>query len=136
MQELKTETIKNFKQSFEGEFYHDYMLRTIYANDASPYQEKPIAVAIPKNEEDLKKLIRFVIENELSLIPRAAGTSLAGQVVGHGIIVDISKHFTKIIELNKDEHWVKIQPGVVLDELNKYLESYDLFFGPETSSLS
>ncbi len=54
MQELKTETIKNFKQSFEGEFYQDYMRRTIYANDASPYQEKPIAIAIPKNDEDLK----------------------------------------------------------------------------------
>ncbi|RLD61460.1 MAG: FAD-binding oxidoreductase, partial [Bacteroidetes bacterium] len=134
MQELKTETIKNFKQFFEGEFYQDYMLRTIYANDASPYQEKPIAVAIPKNDEDLKKLIQLALENDMSLIPRAAGTSLAGQVVGKGIIVDISKYFTKIIELNKEEHWVRIQPGVVLDELNQILEADGLFFGPETST--
>ena len=134
MQELKTETIRNFRQSFEGEFYQDYMLRTIYANDASPYQEKPIAVAIPKNDEDLKKLIKLALEKDMSLIPRAAGTSLAGQVVGAGIVVDISKHFTKIIELNKEEHWVRIQPGVVLDELNQFLEVHGLFFGPETST--
>ena len=134
MHELKKENIKNFKQSFEGEFYQDYMQRTIYANDASPYQEMPIAVAIPKNDEDIIKLIRFANENNIPLIPRAAGTSLAGQVVGSGIVVDISKNFTRIIEINKDEHWVRVQPGVVLDELNKYLETYDLFFGPETST--
>ena len=99
MLELKKENIKNFKESFEGEFYQDYTQRTIYANDASPYQEKPIAVAIPKNDKDIKKLIRFANENVIPLIPRAAGTSLAGQVVGKGIVVDISKNFTKIIEL-------------------------------------
>ncbi|MEN8121347.1 MAG: FAD-linked oxidase C-terminal domain-containing protein [Bacteroidota bacterium] len=134
MLELKKEIVENFRKSYEGEFYQDYSQRTIYANDASPYQEKPVAVAIPNNDEDIKKLIQFANENSISLIPRAAGTSLAGQVVGKGIVVDISKNFTEIIELNKEEHWVRIQPGVVLDELNKYLESHNLFFGPETST--
>ncbi len=127
----------NFKQletTLEGEFYSSELYKTIYATDASSYREKPLAVAIPKNSDDLKKLIRFANENKLSLIPRAAGTSLSGQVVGNGIIVDISKYFTKIIELNKEENWVKVQPGVVLDELNKFLEPYGLFFGPETST--
>jgi len=131
---LKKEIFNNLEETFEGELYLDYTQRTIYANDASPYQEKPVAVVIPKNDGDIKKLIRFAIENNIPLIPRAAGTSLAGQVVGSGIIVDISKNFTKIIELNKDEHWVRIQPGVVLDELNQYLEQFNLFFGPETST--
>lgn len=118
----------------EGAFYTDNTHKTIYANDASPYQEHPIAVAVPKTEKDIESLISFANQNNIPVIPRAAGTSLAGQVVGKGIIVDISKHFTKIIELNKEEKWVRIQPGVVLDELNKYLSDFGLFFGPETST--
>ena len=69
-----------------------------------------------------------------SLIPRTAGTSLAGQVVGNGIIVDVSKYFTKIIELNTEEKWVRVQPGVIRDELNMFLKPHGLFFGPETST--
>ena len=82
----------------------------------------------------LKKLIAFASTNNTSLIPRTAGTSLAGQVVGNGIIVDVSKNFTKIIELNKEESWVRLQPGVIRDELNMFLKPYGLFFGPETST--
>ncbi len=134
MPELTKELVQGFKKIFAGEFYQDATHRTIYANDASPYQEKPIAVAIPKNNEDVKNLIRFANKNGISLIPRAAGTSLAGQVVGNGIVVDISKNFNQILELNIEEHWVRIQPGVVLDELNMYLEKFGLFFGPETST--
>jgi FAD/FMN-containing dehydrogenase/Fe-S oxidoreductase len=79
-------------------------------------------------------LIHFARENGTSLIPRTAGTSLAGQVVGHGIVVDVSKHFTKILELNKEEGWVRVEPGVVRDELNLFLKPHGLFFGPETST--
>jgi FAD/FMN-containing dehydrogenase/Fe-S oxidoreductase len=91
-------------------------------------------VARPKTIPDIKLLIDFANHHKTTLIPRTAGTSLAGQVVGNGIIVDVSKHFTNILEINKDEHWVRVQPGVVLDELNQVLESYGLFFGPETST--
>lgn len=122
------------EKKFSGEFHYSETYKILYATDASAYREKPLAVAIPKTEEDLKTLIRFADENLLSLIPRAAGTSLAGQVVGNGIIVDISKYFTKIIELNEKEKWVRVQPGVVRDELNMFLEPYGLFFGPETST--
>src|SRR5206468_924097 len=69
-----------------------------------------------------------------SLIPRTAGTSLAGQVVGNGIVVDVSKNFTQILELNKKEYWVRVQPGVIRDELNMFLKPHGLFFGPETST--
>ena len=124
----------DIKESFIGEFYTSETYKTIYATDASSYREKPLAIAIPKNNEDLKKLVFFANENKLSLIPRAAGTSLSGQVVGNGIVVDISKYFTQIIELNKEESWVRVQPGVVLDELNQFLEPHGLFFGPETST--
>src|SRR6478736_6270033 len=109
-------------------------MRTLYATDASAYREMPLAVAIPKSKNDLLKLIAFAKTENTSLIPRTAGTSLAGQVVGTGIIVDVSKHFTSILELNKEEGWVRVQPGVIRDELNLFLKPHDLFFGPETST--
>jgi FAD/FMN-containing dehydrogenase/ferredoxin len=109
-------------------------MRTLYATDASAYREMPLAVSIPKHTDDLKKLIHFAKENNTSIIPRAAGTSLAGQVVGGGIVVDVSKYFTGILEVNAEEKWVRVQPGVVRDDLNKYLEKYGLYFGPETST--
>src|ERR1044071_7670565 len=109
-------------------------MRILYATDASAYREMPLAVAIPKTINDIKKLIAFAHQEKTSIIPRAAGTSLAGQVVGSGIVVDVSKHFTRIIELNKEERWVRVEPGVIRDELNMFLKAHGLFFGPETST--
>lgn len=125
-----------FQMDFEGEILADDAIRLMYATDASAYREVPLAVTYPKNNSDIKKLIRFANENHTALIPRTAGTSLAGQVVGNGIVVDVSKHFNKILEINKKEHWVRVQPGVVLDELNKILAPTGLFFAPETSTSS
>src|SRR5690349_14268099 len=99
----------------EGKLYFDTTMRTLYATDASAYREMPLAVAIPKSIADIKKLIAFAAQEKTSLIPRTAGTSLAGQVVGNGIVVDVSKEFTKILELNAEEKWVRVQPGVVRD---------------------
>ena len=130
---MKTALIKLGKE-LTGDLFIDKTMRTLYATDASAYREMPLAVAIPKNKEDIKKLIAFARGNKTSLIPRTAGTSLAGQVVGNGIIVDVSKYFTSIIELNEAEHWVRVQPGVIRDELNMFLQPYGLFFGPETST--
>ncbi|MEO6229128.1 MAG: FAD-linked oxidase C-terminal domain-containing protein [Ferruginibacter sp.] len=129
-----THRLKELAANLEGDLFFDDTMRILYATDASAYRELPLAVAIPKSVEDLKKLILFAKENETSLIPRTAGTSLAGQVVGNGIVVDVSKNFTRILEVNTDENWVKVQPGVIRDELNMYLKPYGLFFGPETST--
>ena len=126
--------LRELSQQLDGKLYTDDTMRQLYATDASAYQEKPLAVAIPASVEDIKKLISFAKTNHTSLIPRTAGTSLAGQVVGNGIVVDVSKNFTKIIELNEKEHWVRVQPGVIRDELNMYLKPFGLYFGPETST--
>ena len=128
------ELLKQLAGTLKGELYFDRTMRTLYATDASAYREMPLAVAIPASIDDLKKLIAFARQYQTSLIPRTAGTSLAGQVVGNGIVVDISKNFTQIIELNKEEKWVRVQPGVIRDELNLFLEPQGLFFGPETST--
>ncbi|HTZ16892.1 MAG TPA: FAD-linked oxidase C-terminal domain-containing protein [Dissulfurispiraceae bacterium] len=126
--------LDELKNSLEGDLYTDEATRILYSTDASVYREIPLAVARPMNAADLKKLVLFARAEKVSLIPRTAGTSLAGQCVGSGIVVDISKYMTQIIEVNPEEHWVKVQPGVVLDELNKHLKKYGLFFAPDTST--
>ena len=126
--------LDQLSKQLEGEFYQDKTMRTLYATDASAYREMPLAVAIPKTVEDLKRLIHFARENNTSLIPRTAGTSLAGQVVGNGIVVDVSRYFTGIMDFNPEEKWIRVQPGVIRDELNIFLRDHKLFFGPETST--
>ena len=118
----------------EGDIFLDEFQKVVYSTDASAYREKPIAIIRPKNNSDLKIVIDFANEHKVNLIPRAAGTSLAGQVVGNGIIVDISKYFNKIIEINSEEKYAIIEPGVVRDELNMAVKELGLFFAPETST--
>ncbi|MBO9200180.1 MULTISPECIES: FAD-binding and (Fe-S)-binding domain-containing protein [Niastella] len=127
-------SLQQLAKDLEGDLYFDKTMRVLYATDASAYREMPLAVAIPRNINDIKKLISFAHTHKTSLIPRTAGTSLAGQVVGNGIIVDVSKNFTQILELNSAEHWVRVQPGVIRDELNLFLKPHGLYFGPETST--
>jgi len=126
--------LNELKTRFKGEIFADEYTRLIYATDASAYKELPQLVVRPADTDDLKVLISFAKNLKTSLIPRTAGTSLAGQVVGGGIVADVSKHLNEILEINATEHWVRVQPGVVLDELNKILEPTGLFFGPETST--
>jgi FAD/FMN-containing dehydrogenase/Fe-S oxidoreductase len=122
------------KTRLEGDVFTDNVQRVLYSTDASQYKELPLAVTRPKNKEDIKKIIAFARENGTSVIPRGGGTSLAGQVVGPGIVVDVSKYMNKILELNVDEHYVIVEPGVVLAELNQALAPHGLQFGPETST--
>ncbi|OIQ37625.1 MAG: FAD-binding oxidoreductase [Bacteroidetes bacterium MedPE-SWsnd-G1] len=126
--------LSNLSNQLQGELFYDDLHKAIYATDASVYRKLPLAVAYPKNKEDIKSLIGFAHQNKTTLIPRTAGTSLAGQCVGDGIIVDISKHFTKIISIDKQAKTVTVQPGVIRDDLNRFLKSFGLFFGPNTST--
>lgn len=135
-------SLEKLNSELEGELYYregdpkHHTMLVAYSTDASVYQEKPLAVAIPYTKQDLITLIRFADENKITLIPRTAGTSLAGQVVGKGIVVDISRFFNKILEVNVEEGWARVQPGVIRDDLNAYLKPYGLMFGPETSTAS
>ncbi|MCC9167575.1 FAD-binding and (Fe-S)-binding domain-containing protein [Pontibacter harenae] len=131
---MNSDKLKQLATQLEGEFYFDNTMRTLYATDASAYREVPLAVAFPKSVADIKTLIHFAKSEGTSLIPRTAGTSLAGQVVGNGIVVDVSRTFTKILEVNAEEGWVRVQPGVIRDELNYFLKPHGLYFGPETST--
>jgi FAD/FMN-containing dehydrogenase/Fe-S oxidoreductase len=128
--------IDSLTMLIDGEIFTDKTHQLLYATDASAYREIPLGVACPKHAADIKKLIAFAAAEKVPLIPRTAGTSLAGQVVGAGLVVDVSRHMTQILEINPEEHWVRLQPGVILDELNKTVEGQGLFFGPETSTSS
>ena len=130
-------SLSDFQQlaaELEGALHFDVTMRTLYATDASVYREMPQAVALPKTEGDICKLVRFAREHGTSLIPRTAGTSLAGQVVGAGIVVDVSRHFTRILEIDATGRRVRVQPGVVRNELNLALAPHGVFFAPETST--
>lgn len=118
------------------ELYTDSSHKIAYATDASVYREIPYGVAYPETIKDVQELMRTACERKTHLIPRAGGTSIAGQVVGSGIVVDISKHWNHILEINQEDRWARVEPGVVRDELNIALKPYGLFFSPETSTSS
>ena len=127
-------TLEKLHHSLSGTVLFDDLHKTIYATDASVYRKIPMAVAFPKDEKDLKTLIDFATEYQITLIPRTAGTSLAGQCVGDGIVVDVAKHFTSILEFDELAKTITVQPGIVRDELNVFLKPFGLFFGPNTST--
>ena len=131
---ISNDQYNQLKSNLAGDLFADNVQRVLYSTDASQYKELPLAVTRPKNKEDIQKIIAFARENGTSVIPRGGGTSLAGQVVGPGIVVDVSKYMNKIVELNVDEKYVVVEPGVVLAELNQLLAKYNLQFGPETST--
>ena len=112
----------------------DSLHKIAYATDASVYREIPYGVAYPKDEDDIVALIAEARRRGTNLIARAGGTSIAGQVVGNGIVVDVSRHMNHILEINAEERYAWVEPGVVRDELNIALKPYGLFFSPETST--
>ncbi len=120
--------------TLEGELHTGRMMRTLYATDASEYEELPLAVALPRSEADVRALIAFANQHRIGLIPRTAGTSLAGQVVGSGIVVDLGRHLNRIVATDAAAHRVRVQPGLVRNELNLALQPHRLFFPPETAT--
>lgn len=116
------------------EIHTDSLHRIAYATDASAYRELPQGVAYPKNEAEIVELLHLARQRHTCLIPRAGGTSIAGQVVGNGIVVDISRHFNHILKVDTAQRYAWVEPGVVRDELNIFLKPYGLFFSPETST--
>lgn len=112
----------------------DHLHRVLFATDASVYRELPAGVAFPRDTDDLEQILYFARQEGVPLIPRTAGTSLAGQVVGSGLVVDFSRHMHHILSLDQESGTVVVQPGVIRDQLNDYLRPFGLFFGPNTST--
>jgi FAD/FMN-containing dehydrogenase/Fe-S oxidoreductase len=126
--------LRDLAARLSGALRLDDVALAIYSTDASEYQERPLAVALPKTEADVRELVRFAAAHRVPLVPRAAGTSLAGQVVGGGIVVDAGRHLNGIVSLDVAARRVRVQPGVVRNDLNRFLAPHGLFFAPETST--
>ncbi len=128
--------IKFLKDNIKGEVYDDNLTRGIYSTDASIYKINPELVVVPKDENDVLITIKTAFEHKLSMLPRGAGTSLAGQTVGESIVMDFSKYMNNILEFNEREKWVKVQPGLVHSELNKFLKPYGLIYAPDEATIN
>ncbi|MEZ4629404.1 MAG: FAD-linked oxidase C-terminal domain-containing protein [Deinococcales bacterium] len=132
-QQLLHNLVTELKQVIEGDVRFDEVSRSLYATDASPYEIKPYGVVIPKSVADISHTLKLAKQYHLPILMRGGGTSLAGQTVGEAIIIDVSKYLTNILEFNAEEAWVKVEPGVVRDQLNAFLKPYKLQFTPDVS---
>ena len=117
-----------------GDVRTDDYSRLLYSTDASIYQVMPYGVFFPKTVEDVQAAMTLAASYEMPVLARTAGSSLVGQAVNEALIVDFTRHLNQVLELNVEEHWVKVQPGIVLDELNTYLRPHGLQFGPDPAS--
>jgi len=131
---MSIEKYQELEKTIDGEVHTDSIHLKLYATDASVYRSLPEAIVYPKTEDDVQKVVVFANKYKIGLVARAAGTSLAGQCIGKGIILDISKYMTQILEVDPVQKTVRVQPGVIRDELNLFLKPYGLFFGPNTST--
>jgi FAD/FMN-containing dehydrogenase/Fe-S oxidoreductase len=120
----------------DGEVRFDKVSRALYSTDASVYQIEPAGVVIPKSQEAVLRAVGLAAKHGVPITPRGGGTSQAGQSIGSGIVLDTSKYLTRILEVNADEKWARVEPGVVLDELNAALRQHNLRFAPDVSSAS
>lgn len=128
--------VNELEKSIKGEVLTDDYSLGMYSTDASFYQIKPVAVVLPMDESDVKKAVEIANEHKLKILPRGGGTSLAGQTVGEALVIDFSKYMNKILEFNEKERWVKVQPGLVRDELNEQMAKYKLHFAPDPATSS
>jgi FAD/FMN-containing dehydrogenase/Fe-S oxidoreductase len=122
------------KKRIEGDVHFDKYSRLLYSTDASIYQIEPIGVVVPRHKGDVQAVIEIANRLGVSVLPRGGGTSLAGQTVGHSIVLDFSKYMQNVLEVNKEELWCRVQPGLVQDELNAHVRGMGLQFGPDTST--
>ena len=127
---------QDLRQRVRGGVLFDDVSLGIYATDASIYQIKPTAVVLPADEVDVLAAVKTACEHNVSILPRGAGTSLGGQAVAPGMILDFCKYMNGIVELNAAERWVRVQPGLVLDELNAALAPHGLHFAPDPATSS
>ena len=130
------ELVEELQRNVTGEVRFDEMTRMLYSTDASIYQIEPVGVVLPWNTDDVIAVLETANRHNVPVLPRGAGTSLAGQTVANAIVMDFSRHMRDVVELNAEEGWVRAQPGIILDELNHKIASSGLFFTPDPSTSS
>ena len=126
--------LNDLQKRVAGDLRTDVYSRMLYSTDASIYQVMPYGVLIPETMEDVHAAVELAAQYRVPILPRTAGSSLAGQAVNEALVIDMSRHLDQILQVNTEEHWVRVQPGVILDELNLHLKPMGLKFGPDPAS--
>jgi FAD/FMN-containing dehydrogenase/Fe-S oxidoreductase len=135
--QLGSDTLEQeLRRQIEGEVRFDSITRALYSTDASVYQIQPQGVVIPKTRRDILRTIEICRKHGCSITMRGGGTSQAGQAIGAGLQVDCSKYYNRVLEVNEAERWARVEPGIVLDELNAQLAPLGLRFAPDISTAS
>ncbi|MCC6291095.1 MAG: FAD-binding protein, partial [Bryobacterales bacterium] len=127
---------RELSASITGEVRFDALSQSLYATDASVYQQKPLGVVIPRTREELARVVAICARHVCPLTMRGGGTSQAGQAIGEGLIADQSKYCNRLLEVNAGERWARVEPGIVLDELNAQLQPHALRFAPDITTAS
>ena len=127
---------RELTRAVDGEVRFDKVTRALYSTDASVYQIEPLGVVIPRSAEGVARAVEIAARHGVPITPRGGGTSQAGQSIGAGLVLDTSKHLNRVLEVNPDQRWARVEPGVVLDELNAQLRQHHLRFAPDVSSAS
>ena len=136
MNTATTELEQCLTDALDGEVRFDRYSKALYSTDASLYQMQPIGVVIPKHQQDVITTVQIAAERDVPILPRGGGTSLAGQSVGEAVVLDMSKYMNALLEVNVEAHWARVQPGIVLDELNHRLKPHGLMYAPDVATSS
>lgn len=132
---LRAELEESLKRKFEGEVRFDNLSRTLYSTDASNYRIEPVGVAIPRTEADVAAAVETALGLGIAILPRGGGTSLAGQAVGHALVIDFSKYINDVLDVDTETRTVRVQPGIYIEQLNRRLTPSGLMFGPDPSTV-
>src|SRR5688572_23836091 len=127
---------RELEKAIDGEVRFDAVTRGLYSTDASVYQIQPLGVVIPRSHEAVIRAVTIAAKHGVPITPRGGGTSQAGQSIGAGLVLDTSKYLNRVIEINPDQRWAHVEPGVVLDDLNAMLRQHRLRFAPDVSTAS
>src|SRR5215475_13345846 len=129
-----TDLKRELQRVVEGDVRFDAGSRLLYSTDASMYQVEPIGIVVPRHAADVQATLEVARKNQVALLPRGGGTSLTGQTVNRALVMDCSRYLRDVLEVNAEERWARVQPGLVQDELNHHVRPLGLLFGPDTST--
>lgn len=131
-----TQLEHELKRAVSGEVHFDRYSRAMYSTDASIYQMEPIGVVLPKNADEVAEIVRICHESKTIFLPRGGGTSLAGQAVNHGVVIDFTKYMDSVLSVNAEERWAIVEPGITIDGLNAAVKPYGLYYTPDPTTKS
>src|SRR5215470_1931345 len=131
---MNDDLYQSLKRRVQGDVRFDRASRLMYSTDASIYEIEPIGVVIPRTHEDVFATMEIAKDFKVPVLPRGGGTSLAGQTVGEAVVIDMSKYLNRVLEVNTEERWALVEPGVVQEQLNLHLKPMGFLFGPDTST--